>query len=160
MPSFKNPGFDYNWNKDQELQQIKEGIADAAYGIPDSEDDQLLIGTWNIANFDVQKRDDAFFPLISEIVKKFDIIAIQEINANLEGFNKLLKHLGNEYSHIFTDIGGNWERLCYVYKHDKVSLTQHIGELDIPQGWRKRWYWMGFPAEEGETDDDNDGYIE
>jgi len=160
LPPFTNPGFDYIWNQDQELQQIKAGIADANYGIPKPGDNQLLIGTWNIANFDVQNRDDSFFPMIAEIIKPFDIMAIQEVKANLEGFNKLLQNLGDEFSYVFTDIGGNWERLCYLYKNNKVKQTPHIGELDIPQGWRKRWYWMGFPAEEGEIDNDNDGYVE
>lgn len=54
--------------------------------------------------------------------------------------------LGNDYSCIFTDIAGNEERLCYIYKPNKVRLAELIRELAIPPS---RKYYLDFPTKNG-----------
>ena len=40
--------------------------------------------------------------------------------------------LGKKYSYIVTDVAGNTERLCYIYKPEKITLSKLIGEIAIP----------------------------
>jgi hypothetical protein len=58
------------------------------------------------------------------------LIAIQEVNDDLEGLNELQKHLP-QYKAIFIDEGGNNERMTYLYDASKVSILEKFGELSI-----------------------------
>ncbi len=146
MPPFPKPKFPYDWNKDTELQAIRTLQAETRFGIPTVNHNQILVGTWNVANLDTQKRNEDCFPLIAEIIRPFNLIAIQEVNADLIGIMKIMKLLGNGYACVFTDVAGNEERLCYIYKPIKVKLAEMIGELSIPPS---RKYWMQFLMKNG-----------
>lgn len=90
MPPFPKPRFAYEWNKNTELQAIRKLQQDSRFGIPTVQANQILVGMWNIANLDTQKRDDDCFDLIKEIIQPFDLIAIQEVNADLKGLAKIM----------------------------------------------------------------------
>lgn len=155
---FKKPKFRYSWKKNTELRAIRKLQKDSEYGIPINinQKKQILVGTWNIANFDVQKRTKNCFLLIAEIIKPFDLIAIQEVKDNLLGITKIMKILGKKYSFIITDVAGNTERLCYIYKLEKIKLSNLIGEIAIPpsrkfhikfrnkNGKKEKLYFEGF----------------
>jgi len=103
----------------------------------------LIFGTWNIREFDSnakgygpRKGDD--FIYIAEIISRFDIIAIQEINDNLRPLKKVLNILGDDYEYIVTDVaawksGGNNERLGFIYDKRTVQFNGLAGELVLPQ---------------------------
>jgi exonuclease III len=105
--------------------------------------ESLIIGTWNIRNFD----DDRFnygprlqesFYYIAEIMSRFDIIAVQEICENLKPLDYLIKLLGGQYDYILTDvthrkIGGNDERLGFIYNKNKVRFRGVAGEIVLPE---------------------------
>lgn len=111
----------------------------------------LLIATWNIRAFgditrkafsetnDSPKRDFHSILCIAEIIKKFDIVAIQEIKANIKGLRDCLKVLGNHWSLILTDVNrgdvGNGERMGYLYDTRRVQLSGLACELVVPQEW-------------------------
>jgi len=141
MPPFKRPkSFVYNFKKDEEIKAIKKlQQRKVPFGIsrPDRNKNQLLIGSWNIANFDVQERTNACYDLIAEIIRPFDLVAIQEINASMTGLNKIMKILERTHTCIFSDTGGNKERMTYIYKPRRIKLLNHIGELTIPPSNRK-----------------------
>ncbi|WP_371504780.1 hypothetical protein [Nitrosopumilus adriaticus] len=149
MPSFtKPPDIDFVWDVDTEITALQDLQDNGKHKLRRGKGKKLLIGTWNIANFDAQKRPDDAFPLIAEIIRPFDLVAIQEINTQLEGLEKLMGLLP-DHSVIFTDIAGNEERMCYIYKTKRVNLTSHVGELDIPPSKRK-WYKITFRDENGD----------
>lgn len=119
-PFTKPPNIDFDWNVNEEIKAIQKLQNEGKYKIPKGRGKKLLCVTWNIANFDAQKRSDKAFPLIAKILKPFDLVAIQEINSDLSALKKLMKLLSN-HSIIFTDIAGNEERMCYIYKKKEYA---------------------------------------
>ncbi len=104
---------------------------------------KLIFGTWNIREFDSnakgfgpRKEDDFFY--IAEIISRFDIIALQEINDDLRPLKRVLNILGDDYEFIVTDVaawksGGNNERLGFIYDKRTVKFNGIAGELVLPQ---------------------------
>ena len=66
---------------------------------------------------------------MAEIMRRFDIIAIQEVKDNLGGIEKLQKELGSNFKFIFSDTGGNSERLVFCYYAPLVKFTGLAAEL-------------------------------
>lgn len=99
----------------------------------------LLLATWNIREFDSGKFGDRTFEAnyyLAEIVSKFDIVAVQEVNKNLDGLKRVHKILGDDWKYIISDVTegsrGNDERIAYVYNSRKVQFGGLAGELVIP----------------------------
>ncbi|OOG75465.1 endonuclease/exonuclease/phosphatase family protein [Flavobacterium sp. A45] len=113
----------------------------------------LLIATWNIRGFgditrkwksatnDSPKRDLHSLVCIAEIIKRFDVIAVQEVKSNLKGLRDVLKVLGNDWSLILTDVNqgdvGNGERMAYLFDTRRVNLSGLACELVVPDEWTK-----------------------
>lgn len=111
-------------------------------------DHNILIATWNIRTFggltekweagdsDSPKRDLHSLLAISQIISRFDIIAVQEVKGNLKAFRHMLKLLGNNWSFILTDVSagnlGNDERLAFLFDTRKVKLSGLACELVVP----------------------------
>ena len=121
--------------------------------IPDKRlEKNLLLATWNIRMFgditskeasepeDSPKRDFQSVLCITEIIRRFDVIAIQEIRANLKGLRDTMKLLGDNYSFILTDVNegsaGNGERIGFIFDNRRVQLSGLAGELVVPDEWR------------------------
>ncbi len=111
--------------------------------VPDKDADQnLLLATWNIRDFGKINRrgygprlpETHFY--IAEILSRFDFVAVQEIN-ELEEWEIVMDILGPDYSYIATDVtdvklGGNGERLTYLYDRRKVRFQNIAGEIVLP----------------------------
>lgn len=116
-------------------------------------DKNLLIATWNIRGFgditekersatnDSPKRDFHSLLCIAEIIKRFDVIAIQEIKGNLKSLRDLMKVLGEHWAFIITDVNrgcaGNDERMGYIFDMRRVKMSGLACELVVPQEWMK-----------------------
>ncbi|MES2555582.1 MAG: endonuclease/exonuclease/phosphatase family protein [Bacteroidota bacterium] len=112
----------------------------------------LLIATWNIRAFgdlttkweaglkDSPKRDFHSVACIAEILNHFDVIAVQEVKANLKGLRDCMKLLGDNYSFLLTDVNqgnaGNDERMAYIFDNRRVQLSGLACELVMPDQWR------------------------
>ena len=117
-------------------------------------DKNLLIATWNIRAFgnltrewmsserDSPKRDLQSILCITEIIKRFDVIAVQEVKANIRALRDTLKLLGTNWSMILTDVNkgdsGNGERMAYLFDTRRVNLSGLACELVIPNEWYGR----------------------
>jgi exonuclease III len=127
--------------------------ADLDSKIPSKKLEQnLLIATWNIRAFgdltekwksekkDSPKRDLHAISAIAEILKRFDVIAIQEVKANLKALRHTMKLMGDNYSFILTDVNqgnvGNGERMAYIFDTRRVQLSGLACELVVPDEWR------------------------
>ncbi|MCA9976427.1 MAG: endonuclease/exonuclease/phosphatase family protein [Anaerolineales bacterium] len=111
-------------------------------------DRNLLIATWNIRAFgdltekwqsepdDTPKRDLHALRCIAEIISRFDVIAIQEVRANIKSLRHMLKYLGKNWGLILTDVTkgspGNGERLAFVFDRRRVNLSGLASELVVP----------------------------
>ena len=113
----------------------------------------LLIATWNLRAFgdltrkeaskgsDSPKRDYQSVLCIAEIIKRFDVVAVQEIKSNIKALRDTLKVLGSDWSLILTDVNrgdvGNGERMGYLFDTRRVNLSGLACELVVPQEWMK-----------------------
>ncbi len=131
-----------------ELTQLKASLD---IKIPSKKTDKnLLIATWNIRSFSSltrewdsgtksPKRDLRALRAISEIISRFDVIAIQEVMGNLRALRDMMAFLGEEWSFIMTDItmgdAGNKERMAYIYHNTRVHISGLACEIVIPPEW-------------------------
>jgi endonuclease/exonuclease/phosphatase family metal-dependent hydrolase len=102
---------------------------DPSRAIPSRKDDRVLIATWNIANLGVQHRREEDYQILAEIISWFDVVAVQEVHSNLEGLLGIADHLPTRYRWLYSDAGGNDERLTFVFDGDKLELSDEIGEV-------------------------------
>ena len=136
MRAHPKPDFAHDLTVEDEINRIKNHRD--RRNIPLPSDNNLLIATWNLTNFGLQKREDEHIEIMAEIIKPFDIVAVQEVADNLEHMHTLLEKLDGEYDTKFTDIGGNSERLGYLYKKSRVGITELAAELAMRGYERKR----------------------
>lgn len=131
MPPFVKPIFDYDFNLSQQLE-----ILDAwkkKRKVPRNVKNRLLLCTWNIANLGTQDRTDNHYKLITHIISWFDVIAIQEVNDDLTGLEKISSFLDDKFKVFFSDKGGNEERAAFVYNSNKLDRLDMTGEVAVPQ---------------------------
>ncbi len=105
----------------------------------------IKLATWNIRKFGGIKpggRDFEAMYYIAEIIAGFDIVAIQEVLANLEGIKRLKAILGPDWDHIASDVTdgdpGNGERMVFLYNRSQVQFTNIAGELTLKEGAKIR----------------------
>lgn len=114
-------------------------------------DENLLIATWNLRGFasltrewtagenDSPKRDLRGLLAIGEILRRFDVIAIQEVKGDLRALRDLMKWLGADWSFLMTDVSGgaagNDERMAFVFDRRRVQLSGLACELVVPPEW-------------------------
>ena len=133
-------------------QHLDELAADLGQQIPAKKMEQnLLIATWNIRAFssltrkwfadgdDSPKRDFWGLSIITEIVSRFDVVAIQEIKGDLRALRTMMKALGPDWGFLMTDItlgdAGNSERLGFVFDTRRVTPSGLAAELVVPEDW-------------------------
>ncbi|TET50617.1 MAG: hypothetical protein E3J64_08010 [Anaerolineales bacterium] len=120
-----------------------------ASGLPDKHSDSnLLVGTWNIRalggfhdgwdeNPGSPKRTLRSLASIAELIRHFDVIAIQEVKRNTSAIRALLSDfLGPNWGMIVSDVtagsGGNAERLAFIYDRRRVQPSGLAGEIVLP----------------------------
>jgi endonuclease/exonuclease/phosphatase family metal-dependent hydrolase len=136
--AFPKPKVNFTYQVNDEIAGLRQYEQTAAgRDIPDKASDRLLIASWNIANLGVQQRRDDDYRIIADLISWFDLIALQEVNDNLEGLRKLQRFLPPSYNLLFSDTAGNSERLTFVYDSSKVALLQKVGEIAIPPSQQK-----------------------
>ncbi len=108
-------------------------------GVPPKDAGNLLIATWNIEHLGSRRRSEKDYRLIAELIRPFDITAIQEVKSRLSGLKAVLRHLGSPFRTVFTDVAGNAERLAYIYDSSRVQTKELYGELAIPESERKNY---------------------
>lgn len=136
-------------------QNVNQLIKDLDVKIPSKRlDKNLLIASWNIRAFgkltrkwdsahsDSPKRDLHSILCIAEIIKRFDVIAIQEVKSNIRALRDTIKVLGSNWSLILTDVSkgdsGNGERMAYLFDTRRVQLSGLACELVVPNEWANK----------------------
>ena len=134
--------------------EIQEDLADLDRALdealpPRTIDRILLIATWNVRAFggltekwvadedDSPKRDLQSLHTIAAVIRRFDVVALQEVKGNLKALRHTLKLLGPNWGLLLTDVTrgspGNDERLCFLYDRRTVQPSGLAGELVVPQ---------------------------
>ncbi len=101
--------------------------------------DSLLLGTWNIREFDslaYGPRLPEAMNYIAEIISHFDLVAIQEVREDLSALERIKQMLGDGWHYVATDVTegrpGNRERMAFIYDTRKVRFGGLAGEIVIP----------------------------
>lgn len=132
---------------ENQLRGLRSGLDEA---IPAKRlDDNLLIATWNIRAFggltekwqteegDSPKRNLGDVRAIAEIIRRFDVVAVQETRAALKALRHTLKVLGADWGLILTDVTqgdeGNGERLAFLFDLRRVKPSGLACELVVPK---------------------------
>lgn len=115
---------------------------------PKISDSNLLIASWNIRSFGdlfesfeenpgSPKRNLRGLAYIAEVVRCFDVIALQEIRRETSAVRRLMDDfLGPDWALILSDVTvgdrGNAERLGFLYDTRRVSPSGLAGEVVLP----------------------------
>ena len=91
-------------------------------------DENVLIASWNIAQFSNKKKSRAL-QYIADICERFDIVAIQEVKSDLRGLSRLQKLLPGNYKILVSDPTGNYERMAFLYDKRTVISTGLVCEI-------------------------------
>lgn len=101
----------------------------------------VRIGTWNIREFGDNKsggRDTECLYYIAEIASRFDILAMQEVTADLKQFKAFMRIMGPDWDYLATDVtdgsAGNGERMVFLFNQKKAYFRNIAGELTLPDG--------------------------
>jgi endonuclease/exonuclease/phosphatase family metal-dependent hydrolase len=115
----------------QERLNLMKLMDNGKYKIPKREvDENILIATWNIRQFS-EKKSWRSLKYISDIVERFDIVAIQEIKSDLRGVSKLQEILPGRYRILVSDVTGNTERFAFLYDERTVESTGLVAEIGL-----------------------------
>lgn len=83
----------------------------------------LLLATWNIREFGGNRTPESI-QYLAEIINRFDIVAVQEVAADLSGLEAVVKILGHNWDYIVTDstdgAAGGQERTAFIFDRCKV----------------------------------------
>jgi len=118
----------------EKLLTLRKGLDDK---IPQKvRDRNLILGSWNIKEFGhtTQRLPESYF-YITEVINRFDLIAIQEIKSSLVDLNIIMRLLGKDWGYMVNDItegsSGNKERSAYIYNKKTVDLAGVAGEITL-----------------------------
>lgn len=130
-----------------EMLSLRAGL-DAAVPPKRDASRNLLIGTWNLKQFaslnEVWTAADSASPkrdwrglwAITEIVQRFDVVALQEVKGNLKALRTMLKTLGTDWQFLMTDVTrgneGNQERMAFLFDSRRIALSGLACELVVP----------------------------
>lgn len=111
----------------------------------------LLIATWNLRAFASltrewtasakasPKRDLRALLAIGEILRRFDVIALQEVKGDLRALRDLMRWLGDDWAFLMTGVtqgaSGNDERMAFLYDASRLKPSGLACELVVPQEW-------------------------
>ncbi|MGI9302729.1 MAG: endonuclease/exonuclease/phosphatase family protein [Gammaproteobacteria bacterium] len=142
--------YNHLWNKIRDSEDRKRAVKnliqlrgqlDRVVPHKDAEDN-LLLATFNIRDLGKRNRrgwgkrlPESWFYL-AEVISRFDFVAVQEVN-ELEEWQHIMDILGRDWEFIATDetdpqLGGNGERLMFVYDKRKVWFQSIAGEIVLP----------------------------
>jgi endonuclease/exonuclease/phosphatase family metal-dependent hydrolase len=103
---------------------------------PRSTHERLLVGTWNIQHFGSTRRYEESLFYITEVLSRFDLIAVQEVKQSLDDLEAVRDLLGLWWRYVVTDVTaggpGNEERVAILYDTRKVRFGGMAGELVLP----------------------------
>jgi endonuclease/exonuclease/phosphatase family metal-dependent hydrolase len=138
---------DYSPNAIEDIIRLRRRIT--ASGIPEKVTDaNLVLGTWNIQAFGgfyygwdensgSPKRNLRGLATIAEIVRCYDVIAIQEVKRDTSGLRFLLEEfLGDNWDVLLSDVTagnkGHTERMAFIYDKRRVRPSGLAGEIVLP----------------------------
>lgn len=109
------------------------------FGLPERRTDSVVLASFNIRKLgQVSTKSAGAWEFLRRFCRQCDLIAIQEVQDNLEGLNHLKDLLGSKYGMVASDITGGIagkrgmvERLAYLFRWDRVERTEVASDITI-----------------------------
>jgi endonuclease/exonuclease/phosphatase family metal-dependent hydrolase len=121
------------------LLALRKGLREDAGAPPPRSLETLVLGTWNLREFDSGtwgERIPESYAYIAEVIDRFDLVALQEVRSDLRALDELRSRLGRHWQYLVSDVtqgrAGNQERLALLYDTAKVRFLGIAGELVLP----------------------------
>ena len=111
MRSHERPSFSYSFKLSKGRAHLASHLQFPDRAIPARSKSNLLVATWYLTNFGLQKRERDQLRLMADILRPFDVVAIQEVADDFSQLSDLVAFLGSDWNHYCMDIAGNDERL-------------------------------------------------
>lgn len=108
------------------------------FGLPESRKKSVLLGTFNIRELGRKSgRSAQSWEFLRLICSRFDLLAIQEVQDNLEGIRHLHSLLGKDYGLVVSDTtgktpgspAGSAERLAFLFRWARIRRTELASDI-------------------------------
>lgn len=108
------------------------------FGLPEKREKSVLLGTFNIRELGkVENRTQQAWDFLKMICERFDLLAIQEVQDNLDGIRHLHKGLGSDFGLVVSDTTGNTpgsssgstERLAFLFRWARIRRTELASDI-------------------------------
>ena len=107
------------------------------FGLPRRRRKSIVVGSFNIRKLGrVTKRSPQAWDFLRTIVRRYDLLAIQEVQADLAGIRHLKELAGSRYELVVSDPTGRYpgksgasERLCFLFRRDRVQRTEVASDI-------------------------------
>ena len=90
-------------------------------------EETMNLATWNIREFGRQKRQEKSLHYITEVIGRFDLVALTEVRRDLSELLRVTELLPPFWDFVTSDYGGdraaNKERIAYVFDKRVVRFT-------------------------------------
>ncbi len=109
------------------------------FGLPQRRGDSVVLASFNIRKLGKKgNKSDGAWQFLRRFCTNCDLIAIQEVQDNLQGLNHLKSLLGRKYGLAASDITGGVagkkgmvERLAFLFRWDRVERTEVASDITI-----------------------------
>lgn len=99
------------------------------YGLPRREYGSVVLASFNIRKLGVKRqRSEATWKFLARVCSHFDLLSVQEIMDDLEGFDYLKSLMGPEFGAVVSDVTGSFpgekglgERLGFIFNRSLVE---------------------------------------
>lgn len=109
------------------------------FGLPERRNDSVVLASFNIRKIGkIGNKSDGAWAFLKRFCETCDLIAVQEVQDDLEALNHLKDLLGPKYGMAASDITGGIagkkgmvERLAYLFRWDRVERTEIASDISI-----------------------------
>ena len=107
------------------------------YGLPARRQKSVVLGTFNIRKLGkIANKSAGAWEFLKLICQRYDLLAIQEVQDNLDGMRHLKELVGNRYEMVVSDTTGNYpgegtspERLVFLYYRSRVKRGEVASDI-------------------------------
>ncbi len=131
----ESPFTDAQWAAIRELMHQQP----SRYGLPTRVYGSALIGSFNIRKLGAREsRDQNTWEWFADVCRRFDLLAIQEVQDELSGLRHLRQLLGDDFGMLVSDKTGAFpgepglgERLAFIYSRRVVQRTEIATDISL-----------------------------
>ncbi|HEY9644956.1 MAG TPA: hypothetical protein V6C88_01230 [Chroococcidiopsis sp.] len=107
------------------------------YGLPRREYGSVVLGSFNVRKLGARKpRSEMTWKFLAQVCRQFDLLAVQEIMPDLEGFDYLKGLMGDEFGAVVSDVTGVFpgeeglgERLGFIFNWSVVQRGTIVSDI-------------------------------